>query len=168
MPLRRFFCALMLLVTAGIWGCAGNNPVFTPATPGNPGNAILYLYRPEASTPGVAKPLRFSYPEVFVDGRSVGVIPYDRYLALELAPGQHELRLTGLTAQAKDWEIRDIRRQVAVQRGQSHFLRFGVEYRLHDMNMLQPKSQYTILLTPVSSENAEYEIRHIRQQPTTR
>ena len=147
------------LLLAVLTGCAGN-PVFRPQTP-QAGNTMLYLYRPEASTPGVAKPLRLSYPEVFIDDRSVGVIPYNRYLPLEMKPGKHEIRVTGLTAQARDWEVRDIRRVVNVPAGQASFLRLGVEYNLQKMNLMQPRSQYHILLTPVREEDAIYEIRHI-------
>lgn len=141
-------------------GCAGSRSAFQLQTPQVAGNAMLYLYRPEASTPGLAKPLRLSYPEVLVDGRSVGTIAYNSYLPIELQPGKHRIRLTGLTAQAKDWEPRDIDQVVTVRAHQNNFLRFRVDYNLREMNLLQPKSQYIILLTPVDEEDAQYEIRH--------
>lgn len=156
--LKKLACVALLLLA----GCA--NPVFRPEQPAVSGNAMLYLYRPAASTPGVAKPLRLSYPEVFIDGRSVGTIAYNRYLPLELKPGQHRIRLTGLTENAKGWEPRDIEREITVLPGRNHFLRLRVEYNLHEMNLGQPKAQYIILLTPVAEEDAQYEIRHTQRR----
>jgi hypothetical protein len=121
---------------------------------------MLYLYRPEASTPGPTKPLRFSYPEVLVDGKSVGIIEYNRYLSVELSPGEHTIRLTGLTEKAKGWESRDINRTFTVRSGESKFLRFKVEFDLNQMNIFQPTPQYKIFLTPVDESDAIYEIRH--------
>ena len=149
---------LLLGLTATISGC-GSNTVFKPTPIHTASGAMLYIYRPEAHTPGLAKPLRFSYPEVFVDGKSVGVIAYNRYLAVELAAGTHQIRLTGLTERAKSCEIRDINRKITLQAGESSFLRFRVEYDLSRMNLGQPRAQYSIFLTPVREDDAVYEIR---------
>jgi hypothetical protein len=123
-------------------------------------NGMLYIYRPEASTPGLAKPLRFSYPEVLVDDKSVGIIEYNRYLSVELPPGKHKVKLTGLTERAKDWEARDINQNVTVASGNKTFLRFRVDFDVDNMMIFQPKPQYKIFLTPVSENDAIYEIRY--------
>ncbi len=155
------FLSGMCLVS--VLGCAGSNPVFRPQAPALAGNTMLYLYRPEASTPGIAKPLRLSYPEVFVDGQPIGIIAYNRYMPIELKPGRHRMRLTGLTENAKDWEARDIEQDVTVEAGRNNYLRFRVEYNLREMSLGRPKSQYIILLTPVSERDAQYEIRNTQR-----
>ncbi|MBP8030642.1 MAG: hypothetical protein KAY78_05685 [Pseudomonadales bacterium] len=165
--IRQILVSVAVLC-AGLAGCAGNDNalpntnVFRPTPLQSSSNGMLYIYRPEASTPGVAKPLRFSYPEVLVDDRSVGVIEYNRYLSVELPPGQHKIRLTGLTEKAKDWETRDIYQVVTITPGDSTFRRFKIEFDLDNMNLFQPKSQYRIFLTPVDANDAIYEIRYTR------
>ena len=157
---------LMIALLAVLPGCGGTNNtlpntnVFKPTPLQSSSNGMLYIYRPEASTPGVAKPLRFSYPEVLVDNKSVGVIEYNRYLSVELKPGQHNIRLTGLTERAKDWETRDINQVVTISAGDSTFRRFKVEYDVNNMMIFQPKAQYKIFLTPVDEGDAIYEIRY--------
>ncbi|MCC7517171.1 MAG: hypothetical protein IT470_07525 [Pseudomonadales bacterium] len=158
--MKYLWSSVLLVLLAGVSACSSRNDVFTPETlTGN--ESVLYLYRPKASTPGLAKPLLLSYPEVFIDGRSMGVIPYNRRLALKLQPGQHELRLTGLTAQARGWEAHDIRRKITLPAGEASYLRLRVEYDLSRMNLGQPKAQYSIMLTPVREDDAVYEIRHV-------
>ena len=137
-----------------------NSNVFKPTPLQSSSNGMLYIYRPEASTPGLAKPLRFSYPEVLVDNKSVGIIEYNRYVAVELKPGQHNIRLTGLTEKAKDWETRDINQVVTITANDSTFRRFKVEYDVNNMMIFQPKAQYKIFLTPVDEGDAIYEIRY--------
>ena len=138
------------VLLASLAGCAGtsdaqpNTNVFKPTPLQSSSNGMLYIYRPEASSPGLAKPLRFSYPEVIVDDRSVGVIEYDRYVSVELKPGQHKIRLTGLTEKAKDWETRDINQTVNIKAGESTYRRFKVEFDVNNMMILQPKPQYKI------------------------
>ncbi len=151
----------LLLVAAVLAACASGNAVFKPTPLQDPDHAMVYIYRPEATSPGLAKPLRFSHPEVFVGDLSLGALEYNRYLAVELPPGEHELRLTGLTAGASDWDIRDIRKKLDLAAGQSTFLRLRVEYNLSQMNLGQPQAQYHIQLTPVAEQDAIYEIRHV-------
>lgn len=158
----------LLLVSVLLVGCTGtgeslpNTNVFKPTTPQISSNGMLYIYRPEASTPGVTKPLRFSYPEVIVDDRSVGIIEYNSYLVVELKPGKHQIRLTGLTEKAKDWETKDINQVVTIVAGDATFRRFKIEFDLDRMNLFQPKPQYKIFLTPVKAGDAVYEIRHTK------
>jgi hypothetical protein len=165
---RTLVLVSVLLVSVALAGCTGtsgslpNSNVFKPTPLHSNSNGMLYIYRPEASTPGVAKPLRFSYPEVIVDDRSVGVIEYNSYVSVELKPGQHKIRLTGLTEKAKDWETRDINQVVTIAAGESTFRRFKVEFDLDNMNLFQPKSQYKIFLTPVNAGDAIYEIRYTK------
>jgi hypothetical protein len=162
-PVRAMLILTPVLL-AGLAGCANDAPpntnVFKPTPLQFSSNGMLYIYRPEASTPGLAKPLRFSYPEVLVDDKSVGVIEYDRYLSIELKPGKHKVRLTGLTERAKDWEARDINQNVNITSGNPTYLRFRVDFDVDNMMIFQPKPQYKIFLTPVGENDAIYEIRY--------
>lgn len=162
-------CRILLVIPVlltGLCGCAGagdalpNTNVFKPTPLQSSSNGMLYIYRPEPTTPGLAKPLRFSYPEVLVDEKSVGVIEYDRYISVELPPGQHKIRLTGLTEKARDWEARDIIQIVNIKAGDSAYRRFKVEFDVNNMMIFQPKPEYKIFLTPVDAGDAVYEIRY--------
>lgn len=41
---------------------------------------MFYIYRPEPAQPGLMKPLKYDYPEVLIDRKSIGVLKYNRYL----------------------------------------------------------------------------------------
>lgn len=122
------------------------------------GSALLYLYRPKADTPGL-QPLRLSYPDIQIDGRSVGVLPFNRYFAVGVSPGTHRIRVTGLSQKAK-WEPRDIEQSFKVSAGEVSYLKLDVQYNLDEMNIGQPSPSYTIYLTPMASSDAVYEIRN--------
>ena len=152
---RLHFC-LLLLACAWLSGCASPG-YFQPTPIATPGNAMVYLYRPAASNPG-AKPLYFSYPEVMIDNTSHGFLRYDHYLAIELPPGKHQFRLTGLTKDAK-WEPEDIEHSIDLAPGQSAFLDFSVEYNTAEMGLLNPGPKYIIRLNQVPESSAVYQIR---------
>ena len=118
---------------------------------------MVYLYRPAASNPGT-KPLYFSYPEVMVDGNSQGFLHYSQYLAIELPPGQHAFRLTGLTKGAK-WEPRDVDRSINLTPGETAFLEFRVEFNTAEMGLLNMGPKYMINLTQIPESQAVYKIR---------
>jgi hypothetical protein len=151
---RLFY--LLLLLPAAV--CA-NSDYFQPTPIAVEGNAMVYVYRPAATNPGFAKPLRRSYPEIMVDGESAGFLKYNRYLAVEVAPGEREFLVTGLTREAR-WEPRDRRYKLKVEAGESYFLRLRVEYDTDKMSLGSFKGQYIINFHPVSGDDAVYEIRH--------
>lgn len=157
MKAPALFGMLVLLLLSG----CGHNPVFSPAVSANEVSAVVHLYRPEATTPGLAKPLRYSHPEILVDGAPVGVVGYNEYLSFTVLPGKHTLRITGLTPNARDWELRDINRPFTAEAGDTLYFRLKVEYNLKEMNLFQPKPSYVYFLTPVSANDAQYEIRHV-------
>jgi hypothetical protein len=156
--LRNACIALVVLLLSA---CQSRNEMFEPSVTADSSNAVVHLYRPEASTPGLAKPLRFSWPEVLVDDKPVGVIKYNEYISFRVAPGTHRIRVTGLTANARDWELRDIKQEFRARAGSTNYLRLKVEYRLSDMNVFQPKPSYQYWLTQVSEDDAIYEIRKV-------
>ncbi|MEZ5570994.1 MAG: hypothetical protein R3E64_03135 [Halioglobus sp.] len=133
---------------------------FTPAIAANPENTVFYLYRPAASNPGLMKPLKFAYPDVLIDGKSIGVLKYDEYLMTELTPGAHTITITGLTAAASGWADRDIEQEIPASDSKQVYMKLQVEYNLDDMNLGQLGPKYIINLIPVASENAKYEIRN--------
>ena len=136
-------------------GCSGPGH-FEPQQPGGD-LSMLYLYRPKADNPGM-QPLRRSYPDVQIDGRSVGQLTFNSHLGVSLSPGKHNVRITGLS-QNSSWEPRDIEQSVTVQPGEVKYLKLDVRFNLNEMNLGQPKASYLIHLRPVRSEDAVYEIR---------
>lgn len=156
--MKKHLVLLHLLVLFALYGCATGSSYFEPTPIAQPGNAMVYIYRPAGSNPGI-KPLTRSYPEVMVDGQSVGFLKYNEYLAVEVAPGARDFLVTGLTRDAK-WEPRDLSHTLDVSAGQSYFLRYQVEFDVDKMGLGTLKSKYIINLTPVSETDAVYEIRH--------
>lgn len=140
--------------------CTQNAGHFSPTVASNPNNTVFYIYRPAATTPGLMKPLKYDYPDILIDGKSIGVLKYDEYLVTELTPGAHNITITGLTSAAKGWAERDIEQVIPANQGKQVFMKLRVEYDLDDMNLGQPGAKYTIQLIPVDAENAKYEIRN--------
>ncbi len=157
----RLYLRLLLLLTPVITGSAAAADYFEPTPIATPGMAMVYVYRPAASNPG-KKPLRFKYPEVLVDGQSVGFLRYKQYLAVEVDPGKREFLVTGLTKGA-NWEPRDRKYTLSVEAGESYFMRFRVEFDTARMSLGSFTGQYLIHLHPVDRTDAVYEIRHTKK-----
>lgn len=151
LTLTAFVCAINLA------GCQ-HNAYFEAALPSSPDNALVYLYRPQASNPG-KKPLVLSYPDILVDGDSVGVLKYNEYLVLELAPGQREFVATGLTRQA-NWKPENVSYNMRLEAGQRYFMRLRVEYDTDHMTIGSFRGQYLIHMHAVDETEALYEIRY--------
>ncbi len=145
----------LLLLSA----CAATVGHFTPAVASNPNDTVFYIYRPAATSPGLMKPLKYDYPDVLIDGKSIGVLKYDEYLVTELAPGAHTITITGLTSAATGWADRDIQQEIPQGQNKQVFMKLNVEYDLNEMNLGQLGAKYIIRLNPVEAENAIYEIR---------
>jgi hypothetical protein len=155
--LSRFFLGTGIVLASACTQTVGH---FTPTPASNPDNTVLYVYRPAATTPGLMKPLKYDYPDVLIDGTSVGVLKYDEYLVTQLAPGAHTITITGLTAAASGWSPRDIKQAIPPGNNKEIFMRLKVEYDVNEMNLGQPGAKYIIQLAPVEPENAIYEIRN--------
>lgn len=153
-PVRLFMLSCFCLLVA----CSSPPTYFQPDKPSEPGRGLVYLYRPEATNPGL-QPLRFSYPVVMVDGRSVGILEFDKYFPIELAAGQHSILVTGDVAPAKWEDIADIQQQFSLTPGEVKYLKLDVEYRLDDMALGDSSAKYSIFLTPMDSATAIQEIR---------
>ena len=150
-----------LLIACALLGGCSSPGHFEPTPIAQPGDAIVYLYRPAASNPG-AKPLLLSYPEVMVDDKSYGVLKYSSYLAIELPPGKHEFRLTGLTKNSK-WEPKDVNYSIELQAGETAYLKFRVEFNTAEMGLFEFGPKYIINLNPVAESAAIYEIRDTKK-----
>lgn len=153
---------LLLLLPLLITGCASPS-YFQAVQPSSEQRAVLYLYRPEASNPGLMQPLRYDYPEVFIDGQSIGTLKFNSHRHVELAPGQHSVRITGLSPAAR-WEPRDIEQRLSLKPAQVAYLKLNVQYQLNEMVLGQPGPSYNIRLVPMRSDDAVYEIRHTKPQ----
>jgi hypothetical protein len=154
----RFLLLLPLLLT----GCSTPG-YFQAVQPSSEQRAVLYLYRPEASNPGLMQPLRYDYPEVFIDGQSIGTLKFNSHRHVELAPGRHSVRITGLSPAAR-WEPRDIEQQLTLKPAQVAYLKLNVQYQLNEMVLGQPGPSYNIRLVPMRNDDAIYEIRHTKPQ----
>lgn len=150
---------ILLLVLSACTQTVGH---FTPTVASNPDNTVFYIYRPAASTPGLMKPLKFDYPDVLIDGKSIGVLKYDQYLVTELTPGAHNITITGLTTASSGWADHDIERVIPANQGKQVFMKLQVEYDVDNMNLGEMGAKYIIRLLPVDSENAKYEIRNTK------
>jgi hypothetical protein len=148
---------LALSALLALAGCSNSPGYFEPQPPTD-GYSMLYLYRPKADNPGM-QPLRLSYPDIQIDGRSVGVLKFNTRMALGLTPGEHQIRVTGLSKKA-DWEPRDIEQKFSITPGETKYLKLDVAFNTREMNLGQPGPAYTIFLTPMRSEDALYEIRN--------
>jgi hypothetical protein len=155
--LLKEICVL-LGVLLMLSGCSSPKH-FEPQDPGK-NDSLLYLYRPEAANPGL-QPLRLSYPDIQLDGASIGQLKFNRRLAVLLKPGVHSIRVTGLSKKA-DWEPRDINLQFTVRPGEVKYLKLDVQYALDEMTIGDSSAKFSIYLTPVEPEQALYEIRNTR------
>ncbi|MBC9250337.1 hypothetical protein A9179_08645 [Pseudomonas alcaligenes] len=157
--MRRLPTLLPLLFLLA--ACAGPG-YFEAVPPSNSNKAVVYLYRPEADNPG-RQPLRYSYPDVLIDEQSVGTLEFNSHRRVELAPGRHSLRITGLTRQAK-WEPRDIKQEFSVAAGETKYLKLDVRFNLSEMTLGSPGPSYLIHVRPMRADDAVYEIRNTAPQ----
>ena len=148
---------ILILVLSG---CAQTVGHFTPAVASSPNNTIFYIYRPAATSLGLMKPLKYDYPDILIDGKSIGVLKYNKYLVAELTPGAHNITITGLTAASSGWAKRDIEQVIPASQSKQVFMKLRVEYDVNKMTLDHPGSKYIINLLSVDGENAKNEIRN--------
>lgn len=155
--------SLKILIVAGfcisLIAC-GSKP-FSYVKPEVKHNAIVYIYRPDAKNPGW-QPLSRKYPEVWLDGKSLGVLKHNRYIAIELEPGVHNLKFTGLTSEA-NWNMPELKRKFSVRHAEQKYFRFLIQYDPKTLGVLE-RTKYLQFLTPMSHDKAIYEIRELSLQ----
>lgn len=157
-------CCKLLLSIAGLaillTACSSDPGYFQAVPPSNSLKSVLYLYRPKADNPGL-QPLRYSYPDIILDGNHIGQLKFNTHFFTEINPGTHHIKVTGLTQEAK-WEARDIEQDFVVAPNETKYLKLDVQFNTREMNIGQPDAAYIIYLTPISAEDAIYEIRHTK------
>lgn len=157
---RKFqYCMVLLLLLSG---CASPG-YFEAIPPSSNDKSVVYLYRPEADNPG-QQPLRFSYPDVLIDEQSVGILELNGYRRIELEPGKHSLRITGLSRQAK-WEPRDVEQAFQIAPGETKYFKLDVRFNMSEMTLLGiGGSSYLIHVRSMRPDDAVYEIRKTKPQ----
>lgn len=139
-------------------GACSATPYFAAKTLSDPEKALVYVYRPKASNPG-KKPMRYSYPDIQVDGASIGILHYNKHLVAELTPGSREFVSTGLSPLA-DWNQGETKYTLKLEAGKTYYMRLRVEYNTDHMTIGSFKGQYRIHMHPVDYDEAAYEIRN--------
>lgn len=118
---------------------------------------ILYVYR--AKVKGVLiQPMRFSYPDLILDGKSIGVLKYMTHRAIPIKAGKHHLKVTGLTEKAK-WDQKDKELNFKIKPGQIKYLKINIQYDIDEINHVTTMNKRAIYITPVDADKAIYEIR---------
>lgn len=159
--LRTVFLPLALSIPAFLMGCS-QTPYFEAVQPSNSIRSVLYIYRPEANNPGI-QPLRFSYPDILINDTSIGVLHFNSHRYLELTPGSHTIRITGLS-KAANWTPKDIAQAFTIEPGEIKYLKLDVQYNLKEMNLGENSPSYSIYVTPVEADDAIYEIRYTKPE----
>lgn len=147
----------LLLCLAVITSACSGPTYFEPLTPRSDNEAVLYIYRPATDYVGM-QPLRFSYPDLVLNEKSIGVLEYNEHRSVHLTPGEYSLTATGLSKISK-WEPKDKDLTFSIAAGEVKYVKLNIRYDLSKMNLGQPGAKYLIHLTPIDAEEAIYEIR---------
>jgi hypothetical protein len=132
--------AVLLALLALSAGCgvgrvaSGDSYGYVKPALSDPGMAQVIVYRPKQSWRERAG----SYPEVFINGDSVGTLRYNGYLVHEVAPGAGQLRITGLSPLARKWKFRDRELPVSARAGETLFYRVVVRYDQSSNTLANP------------------------------
>lgn len=152
MTSTRIILSFILLLS----GCSGPG-YFEPIEPEAGAQAVLYIYRPKADNPGV-QPLRFYYPDLLINGESIGVLHFNRYRMVRLDAGEYTLKATGLTEIAK-WAPKDRDLAFKLEPGEVRFIKLNIRFNETTVSVGEPKDKHLIFLTPMDAQAARYEIR---------
>ncbi|MEH6468443.1 MAG: DUF2846 domain-containing protein [Porticoccus sp.] len=116
--------------------------------------SVIYLYRPNTGHKGKA----LEYPEVFIDGLSLGVMKVRGYMMKEVPAGKHEIRITGATNKA-DWSFREIKRTINVKSESKNYFRLMVRFDMDSNELLGLMMEHLVFLTPVEPDEAIREMK---------
>jgi hypothetical protein len=148
---------LFILLLALISSACTSDPKYFEAIQPVDDESVLYVYR--AKVKGVVlQPMRYSYPDLILDGNSVGVLKYKTHRAIPIKAGKHELRVTGLTKLAK-WDQKDKKLSFKIKPGQIKYLKINIHYDIDENNHIETMNKRAIYITPIDPEDAIYEIR---------
>ena len=116
--------------------------------------AVIYLYRPNTGHKGKA----LEYPEVFIDGESLGVMKVRGYMMKEVSAGKHEIRITGATNKA-DWSFPEKKRTFNVKPESKNYFRLMVRFDMDSNQLLGLMMKHELFLTPVEADEAIREMK---------
>lgn len=153
---RSMLCFVFLLSA-----CSGPG-YFEPIQPLYGNDSVLYIYRPKADNIGM-QPLRLSYPDLILNGDSIGVLNLNHYRSVRLEAGEHTLKATGLTKKAR-WKPKDKDLTFKIEPGEIKYIKLNVRYDMSKMNLGQPGAKHLIHLTPMAADTAIYEIRETSEE----
>ena len=155
-------CALLLL--ALLIGCqSANGPAYTQApfdvaTPENPNNALVYIYRTKQAYRAKSR----SWPVVFVNEQPLGALKYNSYLVAEVPPGEYIVAATGLSKASHGWDFADKEAKFKLQVGHVRFFELTAKYDPNSNTMLGGRMEFLVYLTPVAHEDAKYALYELK------
>jgi len=148
---------LLLPISVLINGCQSTNKAegnqYKVDESGSNTSAI-YLYRPNGGHKGKS----LEYPEVFIDGLSLGVMKAKGYMMKEVSAGKHEIRITGATNKA-DWSFPEIKRTINVRPDSKNYFRLMVRFDMDSNQLLGLMMEHLVFLTPVEPDEAIREMK---------
>jgi hypothetical protein len=131
----------------------------TPAPPvvSSAETAQLVVYRPRQ------RALRKVdiYPEVLIDGTSLGALSYNGFLVYPTAPTDAELVVTGRGAKANGWDFPDRKLPIQLVAGQTLYVRLSLRYN-GNATLTKP-GDYSVQLRTMREHTALVEMEGARQ-----
>lgn len=148
---------LFSLISSNAYADPNNSDAVEPVD----GEATLIVYRTKIK--GIlVQPMRRSYPDLILDGSSVGVLKYKKHKIIPIKAGKHRLKVTGLTDKAK-WDQRDKELAFNVKPGETKYLKINIQYDIDEMNKLTTYNKRAVYITPVDTDDAVYEVRDTKE-----
>ena len=147
----------MALAALVFWGCQSNGPPFAPAGLQNPDNASVYVYWPGQRY----REKSGDYPEVQLNGVPVGILRYKTYIHIEVAPGTHELRVTGSSSRA-DWGEPDLSFETPLSRGETKYVRLLVKYDQKTNSLSEGRLGHVVQFLPRAASQARTEMSGLK------
>lgn len=154
---------LVFVLAALVAGCGAGRTArggaFEPPQVSSAETAQLVVYRPKQQWREKAG----SYPEVLVDGTSMGILRYNGYLVWELPTGHAGMKVTGFGDKARNWEFKDRELSLHLKQGETIYVRMVVRYDEKSNVLGRPGMDYMLVVHPVSGNDAIYELKDMRE-----
>ncbi len=148
----------LLLVVGLFWGCQTTVEPFTPSTLQDPGNALIYVYWPGQRW----REKSGQYPEIRLDGVPIGILRYKTYLMIEVAAGDHELRMTA-DSEAANWTGIDQFFSTPLKRGEIKYVRLLVRYDQNKNSLSDGLMTHVVLFLPRAGGQARLEMADLKE-----
>lgn len=120
---------LLFLVASAVSGCVASGAKFTRETPFEPGEALLYIFRPSGFT-GIAQ-----RPDVKVDGQNLGSLVSGSFFVKKLGIGRHEILLTG-AGNPFTWNYPDHTEVVEIKTSGTYYYRYVSRSAMRSHNVI--------------------------------